>query len=477
MDLQVAFCKKSNHVPYFIFSFLIFILFLPLARLQAQDKFYNYYDRGSKYLEKGDWLRALEEFKSAASLEYEDKKNKRTYGTHFIEYFPHREMGVAYFQLGECDNARRELELSLAYIKSNRAVDFLSRCGSTSGFAGVVVDKEKELQKQKELERQAQIQKQLEEQNEKLRRDQERQEQERKRMEQLKNEEEKKKEIKRQAETQKKLDEERARIKGEQEKLEKAKRLMEASKAAVSSSATLAGLLYDISKFPQVGSHLSVAVLPFQSKGEGTGLGAEISEKLTTQMVNLRRFKVLEREQMDKVMQEQNFSLSDNVDPSTVKKVGKILDADVLVVGSVNVVSGFAKVSARLIDVETSETIVAKEKETQSTDLQSIEKKVEELAVAIYNEIPVLEGLIINPESDESIYIDIGSNRGMRKGTKCVAYREGDEIIHPITKQSLGRKVTPLGEIVITQVQEQFSIGKVVKSEGKLKTGDKILIK
>lgn len=460
--------------------FIGLVLFLS-PHLSAQEKFYNMYNRGLKYLERADWLRALEELKAASSLEYEDKKNKRTYGTHFIEYFPHREMGVAYFQLGECDNAKRELELSLAYASTGRANEFLAKCngGYTAVVENKASEKQRELERQKEQEQQARIQKELDEQKEKLRQEQEKQEKERKRMEQMKNEEEKRKELQRQKDTQKKLDAERERIKAEQENLEKErKRISESTKKmAAAGGILLGGLTYDASKIPQVGSRLSLAVLPFQNKGDARGLGEGVSEKLVTQLVNLRRFKVIERDQIDKITKEQNFNLTDNVDEATAAKVGKIIGADVIVLGSINVTTGFAKVSARLIDTETAEAIVAKEKGTEATDLQSIEKKVEELAISIYNEIPLLIGLVIKFDSDESIYIDIGTDKGIRKGTKCVAYREGDEIIHPITKQSLGRKVTPVGELVITQVQEQFSIARIVQSQNKMQVGDKVMIK
>jgi len=91
----------------------------------SQTKFYNYYDSGLEYIEKQDWLRAIEELRSAASLEFEDADMKRIYGTRFIEYFPHRELGVAYYNLKEFESARKELELSIAYASTGRAEEYL----------------------------------------------------------------------------------------------------------------------------------------------------------------------------------------------------------------------------------------------------------------------------------------------------------------------------------------------------------------
>ena len=72
--------------------FLIFSFLLVISPIQAIEKFYTYYDKGTKFMEKGEWERAIEELKSAISLEFEDAKRKRTYGTRFIKYYPHRDI-------------------------------------------------------------------------------------------------------------------------------------------------------------------------------------------------------------------------------------------------------------------------------------------------------------------------------------------------------------------------------------------------
>ncbi|MFZ4622189.1 MAG: hypothetical protein ACOYNS_16635, partial [Bacteroidota bacterium] len=105
-----------------LFGILFFI-----SALSAQNKFYNYYTNGLDYMEKQDWVRAIAEFKSAASLEFEDVQRKRTYGTRFIEYYPHREIGIAHYMLGENANAKKELELSIAYRTTDRAEDYFKK--------------------------------------------------------------------------------------------------------------------------------------------------------------------------------------------------------------------------------------------------------------------------------------------------------------------------------------------------------------
>jgi hypothetical protein len=119
------FSKVTNYLKNKI-AVLILTISIPIVS-HSQNKFYNYYTSGLEYMDKKDWVQAISELKSAASLEFEDAKHKRTYGTHFIEYFLHREMGIAYYNLNEVDNAKSELGLSYSYVQSDRAAEFLNK--------------------------------------------------------------------------------------------------------------------------------------------------------------------------------------------------------------------------------------------------------------------------------------------------------------------------------------------------------------
>ena len=51
----------------------------------------------------------------------------RTYGMHFIDYFPHRELGLTFFEMGNLDRARQEIETSLNQYPTAKAHHFLDR--------------------------------------------------------------------------------------------------------------------------------------------------------------------------------------------------------------------------------------------------------------------------------------------------------------------------------------------------------------
>jgi TolB-like protein len=418
---------------YIVFAAVIVIF----TRLNSQTRFYNYYDEGLQYMEKQDWVRAIGEFKSCASLEFEDAKRKRTYGTRFIEYYPHREIGIAHYYLGEFVDAKQELELSLAYAKSDRAEQFLDLVKkgiSPAALAEEARRNEAAAQQRKLDEDRVRREKEaLEQKNKELAEQQ-------KRAQEQKDEDEKKSD-----------DEKNTRL-------------------------PVGALTYDPSRVTQVGSRLALAVLPFESKGDAQKLNVSVTDKLVTQLVNLRRFKVMERASLEKVLKEQKLQVSGVVDEKTAVNVGKIAGADAIIIGDVNIVGGFAKVSARVIDTETSETIVAKEEQAQGVSIEDVEKTVGRVAIDIYNELPIVEGYVVSQDQD-LIYIDIGSEKGIRKGSKCVAFREGEKIRHPVTGEILGSRVTKLGELVVVQVQNKLAATKVVESEGDIKIGDKVVVK
>ncbi len=78
-----------------------------------RDRWWNYYERGLSFAEGAFYIEAIDDFRKAASREIRDQRTARTYGMHFIDYFPHREMGIAHYLLGDLEAARKELALSL----------------------------------------------------------------------------------------------------------------------------------------------------------------------------------------------------------------------------------------------------------------------------------------------------------------------------------------------------------------------------
>jgi TolB-like protein len=393
-------------------AFLLPILLVGLTNASSQTKFYNFYDAGLEYIEKGDWLRAIQELRSAASLEFEDADMKRIYGTRFIEYFPHRELGVAYYHLKEYDNARRELELSIAYSSSSRAEEYLKlasnrippeRASEAANLPGEAASRPPET----------------------------------------------------------------VRSGGQ--------RLPDTAGEALLPAGALT---YDPRKVRQVGGRLTLAVLPFQGKGESRTYVEPATDRMVTQLVELRRFKVIERAKLDEVLQEQRLQASGVVDDRTAVDIGRVAGADAIVIGSVSIVGSTTTVSARVIDTQSSEVIVARNARAEKTDLEHVEELVSTVAITIYNELPLVQGSVINAEGDV-LYIDVGNDKRIRRGARCVAYREVGDLLDPTTGALIDKKVRMLGEVQVEEVLERASKAALVRAEPgeSIRVGDKIVVK
>jgi len=420
-DLAILVKEKIEVLPM---KKILLVVSLFTSVLFSQNKFYNFYNAGLEFMEKQDWQRAIVEFKSAASLEFEDVQRKRTYGTRFIEYYPHRETGIAHLMLGEVDIAKKELELSYAYRSTNRAEEYLKKISNNLPEKNSVKFSEtKEIPKSTVKES-----------------------------------------------GQPPGDKVPATISsrptttpGSEKPIGKANLLIVTKK-------------YDPNTSTQVGSRLAVAVLPFDSDKQSAQYKNAVTNEMINELVRLRRFKVIERSAIDKIVSEQKMQASGFVDDKSAVTLGKIAGADALVIGTVTITGGVIKISARLVDVETAETLIAEDAIAENISQEAIDAAIANVATMVYNELPIIEGDIIKVDVDE-LYIDIGGLNGVKKGSKCVVFRQGESIKHPISGEILGKKVTRLGEIIVIQVQEKFATVKPIETEQDIKVGDKVIIK
>ncbi|HEY44609.1 MAG TPA: hypothetical protein G4O11_11570 [Anaerolineae bacterium] len=111
-----------------------------------RGRWWNYYERGSDFLAAGHHGAALKDFETAIKKRDGDTRDARTYGMHFVDYFPHRESGIAYYFQGELEasitekeklfkKAMKELQISIGQAPSSKAMFYLKR--ATMGFWSV----------------------------------------------------------------------------------------------------------------------------------------------------------------------------------------------------------------------------------------------------------------------------------------------------------------------------------------------------
>ncbi|MBV8084871.1 MAG: tetratricopeptide repeat protein [Chloroflexi bacterium] len=103
---------------------------------------------------------------------------------------------------------------------------------------------------------------------------------------------------------------------------------------------------------------IRVAVLPFTTPEGATELrqyGEGTMDSLISGLRNVPQFIMVDRRRVANILKEQAFAQTGLVDPASAVKVGKILQAQVLVAGSIQSFNGQMRITANITDVESGE--------------------------------------------------------------------------------------------------------------------------
>jgi TolB-like protein len=134
-------------------------------------------------------------------------------------------------------------------------------------------------------------------------------------------------------------------------------------------------------------SKIKIGIIEFQSLNEEAKkdiLGKVFSEVLTTSFVNSNAFKIIEREQLEKVLKELQLTQTGIIDTAYAKQIGKMLGADAILTGTVIKFGNDLRVDARIIDVE-SGLILTAEKGMGKADLKSISTMADSIVQNLVN--------------------------------------------------------------------------------------------
>ncbi len=97
-----------------------------------------------------------------------------------------------------------------------------------------------------------------------------------------------------------------------------------------------------------------IAVIEFADlEGKVTQLGKFIAEELITRIFTTGKFEVVERNLLQKVLEEQKLGTTGYIDQETAISIGQILGVDAIITGSLTDLGENIKINARLISTET----------------------------------------------------------------------------------------------------------------------------
>ena len=97
-----------------------------------------------------------------------------------------------------------------------------------------------------------------------------------------------------------------------------------------------------------------IAIIEFADlEGNVTQLGRFIAEELITRIFTSGKFNVVERNLLQKVLEEQQLGMTGYIDQETAISLGQILGVDAIITGSITNLGKNVKINARLISTET----------------------------------------------------------------------------------------------------------------------------
>jgi len=100
-----------------------------------------------------------------------------------------------------------------------------------------------------------------------------------------------------------------------------------------------------------------IAVVEFKALGLSKQNATILTDRLMIELFRTKQFKVLEREMLDRIIDEQKFQLSGCNSDECLVELGQIANVEQIVGGSISKLGDVYSISARLISVETGELI------------------------------------------------------------------------------------------------------------------------
>jgi tetratricopeptide (TPR) repeat protein len=193
------------------------------------------------------------------------------------------------------------------------------------------------------------------------------------------------------------------------------------------------------------------------------GMDAYITLRLTSALQAEGRVKVVEREILDKLLEELKLSTTQLVDQESALKVGRILAARLIGTGSITQLGSKIILTLKFIETETTQVVAAfSESFDNSKDLDSIINKVSRETIANLKKEYPLRGKIISSEGD-TVTMNLGSDEGVTKGLKMRIFTG----ITPMEKREIGL-------VEVTSVNPSNCKAKVVEKERGLFAGSKV---
>ncbi len=232
-------------------------------------------------------------------------------------------------------------------------------------------------------------------------------------------------------------------------------------------------IIRKVPKALQLSERLSITVLPFEQKSLILNSSTDFQENLIDAMVNQNRFRIIERNMLDTILEEQKLSQTALIDRNTALKIGRLVAARSIIAGSIIKTRTGIEIIGRLVDTETSEILDTEDVYDEIQNIPSLKALAEGMAVKFHRQFPLLNGFVMKHKG-KSVFIDLGADK-IKLQRRLTIYRE-EKITHPVTGKVLGSDNIILGHARVTQVMPSLSKAEILDGKpGEIKSMDKVI--
>ena len=224
-----------------------------------------------------------------------------------------------------------------------------------------------------------------------------------------------------------------------------------------------------------------VAVIDFVNKTSFSeyDIGRGVADMLTTSLWKTDRFVLVERAYLEEVIKEQNLSMTDLVISETAAKIGRILGLNAIILGGITEF-GFVRemgkpicrigVDLRLVDVNTTRIMLAENAIGMASGRdvdQASRRAVDNLVSKVISSLKKKpwEGRIMEVEKKQ-VYINAGTNIGIRKGDTFAIIQLSKELVDPVTGKVVGAIEKKAGKVEVMRVEEEYSEAAILEGKG-----------
>ncbi len=213
-----------------------------------------------------------------------------------------------------------------------------------------------------------------------------------------------------------------------------------------------------------------IAVLSFEAKNVNQETAEAVADILSTELFNTNRFDVIERQAINKILEEQKLQMTGITDMSQAAEIGKVLNVEKILIGSVSRLGQTYIINTRLVGVETGALELAENIKSQGGE-DGLPTAIAQLVSKISQKITV-EGTIIKVNQNV-VLIDLGKSHGIKKDQMLDVIRIGD-VITDLSGTAIGRSEDLIGTLKVINVKNEYSEAQIRQAKVLVHLGDKV---